>query len=181
MTNTPNTKAVAFFGPADKPYIYWKSSNRLKVQLLHEDSIAPTRGHATDAGLDLYSHEDVTLEPFGTQTTCPLSGQKFDLFRVLVSTGVAVAVEPGFGMFIWDRSGMSAKHGQHRVAGVVDSSYRGEVKVALVNLTNKPYQIKKGDRIAQAVISPILLPEVEIVKDLDATDRGADGFGSTGA
>lgn len=186
MTETTQPQITKHFGayemgPADSPNIQWRSSNKLKVKLFHEDAQAPTRGHATDAGLDLYSCEDVLLEPFGSAQFDEEKGAYVDTFRATVSTGIAVAVEPGFGMFIWDRSGMSAKHGQHRVAGVVDSQYRGEVKVALVNLTPDDYLIKKGDRIAQAVISPILLPEVEVVDDLDETARGAGGFGSTGA
>ena len=153
----------------------------INVKLLHDDSTAPTRGHATDAGLDFYSYEDITIPPFGEQYRNPISGELVDAYRILIPTGVAVQVPHGFGLFLWDRSGMSAKYGQHRVAGVIDSSYTGEVKVALVNLSQKPFDIAKGDRIVQGVISPILLPKINIVDELQTTERGAGGFGSTGA
>lgn len=157
------------------------TSISIDVEPLHEDSQLPTRGHHTDAGLDLYSYIDVTIPPFGTRDKNSVTHKEYDAYRVKVPTGVAMRVPHGFGLFLWDRSGMSAKYGQHRVAGVVDSSYTGEVIVALVNLSQDPFEIKKGDRIAQGIISPILLPSIRVVDKLQETLRGSGGFGSTGA
>ena len=147
----------------------------LKIKKLHEDSKVPTRNNPTDAGLDLYAYEGVTLMPrsFWADT-----GE--DKARAIIPTGIAVEFPPGYAFFIHDRSGISATHGIHRVAGLVDESYRGEIKVALVNLSHKNYTIKKGDRIAQGVLMPIALPEVVVVDELSDTTRGNKGFGSSG-
>jgi len=182
----PNPKCVRFtepnsFGPSRSGVLHSLSHISVNVKLLHEDSQLPMRGHETDAGLDFFSYIDAEIPPFGTQHRNPISGDLYDAYRVLIPTGVAIQIKHGFGLFLWDRSGLSAKHGQHRVAGVIDSSYTGEVKVALVNLSQEAYQIKKGDRIVQGVITPILLPKINVVKELDESTRGIGGFGSTGA
>jgi len=139
----------------------------------------PTRSNPTDAGLDLYSAEDVTIEPNLYPEITNIADAK-DKHRVLVDLGIKMEVPPGLGFFIWDRSGMAAKHGIHRVAGVIDSQYRGPCKVALVNLSNKAYHIKKGDRIAQGILAPIILATPVEVESVSDTPRGSDGFGSTG-
>jgi dUTP pyrophosphatase len=149
----------------------------LKVKKLHEDSIVPTRNNATDAGLDLYAYETITLAPRG------FTGNYLndpDIARAIIPTGIAIEFPPGYAFFIHDRSGLSAKYGIHRVAGVADESYRGEIKVALVNLSHKEYTINKGDRIAQGILMPIALPEVIVVEELSDTVRGVQGFGSSG-
>jgi dUTP pyrophosphatase len=172
------------------PYVDWLNENKfhalvpeLKVKKLSEDAILPTRSHPYDAGLDLYSAEDIEIcsRHLGNELLDIRWADAEDPCRVLVGTGIAVEVPPGLGLFIWDRSGLSVKYGLHRVAGICDSGYRGELKVALVNLSNKSYQIKKGDRIAQAVLAPIVLAKVVEVPELSDTSRGADGFGSTGS
>ena len=146
----------------------------LFIQILDEDNATvPTRENLTDAGLDLYAAEDVLIERIKPD-------YNDDDHRVLVSTGIACEIPPGLGLFLWDRSGLSVKHGIHRVAGVIDSSYRGEIKVALVNLTSDPYQIHKGDKIAQGVLAPIIIPRIRIVSDLSESKRGKKGFGSSG-
>lgn len=139
--------------------------------------LLPTRSNATDAGIDLRAAEDITLAPWACGDLCL---EVSESHRAIVSTGIAVEVPPGLALFIQDRSGMSAKHGIHRVAGTVDSGYRGEVKVALVNLSQKEYHIKKGDRIAQAVLQPVILACPVEVDELSDTARGTGGFGSTG-
>jgi len=145
----------------------------VKVQLLCDEAQLPVRKHATDAGMDIHSCEEILIKAFDPNG--PEEGH-----RVMVRTGLAFGIPYGTGMFIWDRSGMAAKHGIHRVAGVLDESYTGELKIALVNLSNKDYLIKVGDRIAQAVISPVLLPTLKQVDLLEETIRGSGGFGSTG-
>jgi dUTP pyrophosphatase len=188
-TRTGNTfQASLVPNPKQPDQPYYKSQLRvpvmdLKVKVLNKEvhkelkeqdhqGLIPTRSNATDAGLDLYAAEDVYLK---ASNSLPQESH-----RAIVSTGIAVEFPPGLVLLIQDRSGMSAKHGIHRVAGTVDSDYRGEVKVALVNLSQKDYQIKKGDRIAQAVLQPVILAQPIEVDELSDTSRGVGGFGSTG-
>jgi deoxyuridine 5'-triphosphate nucleotidohydrolase len=135
------------------------------VKKLREDAQLPTRGSAAAAGLDLYSAEDVVIAP---------------LSRALIKTGISVAVDHGTYFRIAPRSGLALKHGIDVMAGVVDSDYRGEIGVILVNLNDSPFSVLKGDRIAQGIVEMICLAHVVEVNDLDSTDRGSNGFGSTG-
>jgi dUTP pyrophosphatase len=141
--------------------------------------LLPTRSNITDAGLDFYSAEDVTLQPNLHPEVVNITDSK-DSHRVLVRTGIKMQIPEGTGLFLWDRSGMSARDGIHRVAGVLDADYRGELKVALINLSNKVYHIKKGDKIIQGILAPIILAKPVQVASLSETARGAGGFGSTG-
>ena len=141
--------------------------------------IVPTRGHPTDAGLDIYAAEDSYLAPIDG-AICEGRRERLDTHRVTIGTGIKVQIPPGMCLLLWDRSGLSAKHGLHRVAGVIDSSYRGEIKIALVNLSHISHHIKRGDRIAQAILSPMILPSVKVVGSLSSSGRGEGGFGSTG-
>ena len=102
--------------------------------------------------------------------------------RVLVPTGLAFAVPLGFEMQVRPRSGLAHKHGITvlNTPGTIDSDYRGEVKVMVVNLGSEPFAIRRGERIAQAVIAPVARAAVREVASLDETARGAGGFGSTG-
>jgi dUTP pyrophosphatase len=135
-----------------------------EVKLLHDSAKAPTKGHMSDAGWDLYAFETVSI-PAGT--------------TVLVSTGISMAIPKDHVALIWDRSSMGVK-GIHRHAGVVDSGYRGEVKVCLHNTTKEPYHIDRGDRIAQMLIQEAPNFIQHVVHELDSTNRGDGGFGSTG-
>lgn len=165
----------------------------IKVKKLTDTAIVPTKSRKTDAGYDLYADEDIALYPEDTK---------------LISTGIAFAIPDGYAGLIWDRSGLGSK-GIHRHAGVVDSSYRGEVKVALSNSRSSDaetrcadiksctpqnwhmdldqyvrkdnvYFISKGDRIAQILFQKV--PHFDLVEteELDDTDRGSSGFGSSG-
>jgi dUTP pyrophosphatase len=138
---------------------------QLKIKKLRDDAHIPAYGGPSDAGLDLCSLEDWTLKP-GEQHT----------FKI----GIAIAVPDGFVGLVWDRSGMAARNGVKTMAGVIDCTYRGEVGIVLVNVTNKPYDVKQGDRIAQLLIQPIATAEVQVVEELDDTQRGNGGFGSSG-
>lgn len=102
--------------------------------------------------------------------------------RALVPTGLAMAIPAGFEGQVRPRSGLAAKHGITCLnsPGTVDSDYRGEVKVILINLGHEPFSISPGDRIAQLVIAPVAQAGVELVDSLDDTGRGSGGFGSTG-
>jgi dUTP pyrophosphatase len=136
----------------------------LKVKKIHRDAKLPSYGHKGDAGLDLFSVSDCVLE----------TGQVFP-----VPTGIQVAIPEGHVGLIWDKSGVSLR-GVHRLAGVIDSGYRGEVKVVLVNLSGQPFSVEKGMKIAQLVIQPVNTVGVKEVEDLGDTPRGEGGFGSTG-
>ena len=147
------------------------SDATIKVKKLTSTATIPTKSRKTDAGYDLYSDEDIALYPEDTK---------------LISTGIAFAIPDGYAGLIWDRSGLGTK-GVHRHAGVVDSSYRGEVKVALYNarpghvdFTDNMYFISRGDRIAQILFQKV--PHFDLVEteELDETDRGSSGFGSSG-
>ncbi|MDU0477852.1 dUTP diphosphatase [Staphylococcus chromogenes] len=142
----------------------------LTVQLRRLDPQLPMpkRAHRGDAGADLYSADDVTIAP----------GQ-----RVLVGTGIAIALPLGTVGLIHPRSGLAAKQGLSIVntPGTVDADYRGEIKVCLINLDPvQPITIHRGDRIAQLVVQKVELVEFEEVAELDETTRGAGGYGSTG-
>ena len=135
-----------------------------EVKKLTDSSQVPTKGHPNDAGWDLYANENIEIWPEETK---------------LISTGIAMSLPKGFVGLIWDRSSMGVK-GIHRHAGVIDSGYRGEVKVCLHNTTGELYKIKSGDRIAQLLIQEIPIFRLHEVEELDSTIRGSGGFGSTG-
>lgn len=137
----------------------------LKVMKLHPDATLPTRGTPFAAGLDLYALNE-TLVP-------PHTGG-------LVETGIAVAIPPEFYGRIAPRSGVSFRTGLVVNAGVIDSDYRGEIKVLFNNFTANEVKFQKGDKVAQLVLERIGLLAVEEVTDLDDTIRGENGFGSTG-
>ena len=141
---------------------------RVEVRRLDPDLPAPKYAHEGDAGLDLYSAEDVALAPFE---------------RALVSTGIAMAIPDGYAGFVQPRSGLALKHGLTMVntPGLIDSHYRGEIKVIVINLDPaKPIELKRGDKIAQLVIQAVVLAHLIEVDELPATTRGEGGFGSTG-
>jgi dUTP pyrophosphatase len=141
----------------------------LPIQKLRDDAVVPTRSYAGDAGLDLAACERVELGP----------GE-----RALVGTGLAIAIPDGHAGFVQPRSGLAAKHGITIVntPGLVDSGYRGELKVILLNTdAREPFVVEPGMRIAQLVVLPI--PEVAPVEvdALPASERGEKGFGSSAA
>lgn len=141
----------------------------LEVQLLDPAARAPERTRADDAGLDLRCLEPFTLGP----------GE-----RATVGTGVAIALPAGTAGLVVPRSGLAARHGISVVngPGLVDPSYRGEVKVVLVNLGLEPFAAEAGDRIAQLLLVPFLAARTRVVEALppSSDDRGAAGFGSSG-
>ncbi len=141
----------------------------LRVRRLHDDAVMPTRAHPGDAGLDLVAVEAATLAPGGGRAT--------------VGTGIAVEVPEGWAGLVCPRSGLAARHGIGVVngPGVVDAGYRGEVRVVLLNSDpREPFEIAPGDRIAQLVLTPVLLADVVEVEELAVATRNAGGFGSTG-
>lgn len=140
----------------------------LPIQRLDDGLPLPAYAHEGDAGADLYAREGVTLEP----------GE-----RRLVPTGVAIALPDGYVGLVHPRSGLATKVGLSIVnaPGTVDSGYRGEIKVCLINLDrDTPIRLERGDRIAQLVIQRVERADFIETDELDATSRGAGGHGSTG-
>jgi dUTP pyrophosphatase len=136
----------------------------LRVKRIHPEARLPVYGHPGDAGLDLFAVVDRDIAP----------GEVF-----AVPTGIQIAVPAGHVGLVWDKSGISLK-GVHRLAGVIDAGYRGEVQVVLINLGAAPFAVRKGMKIAQLLVQPV--PAVAVVESdsLDDTSRGQGGFGSTG-
>ena len=137
------------------------------VKKINPKAILPTYAHTGDSGWDLYSCENAILPPNG---------------RVLVSTGLAMAIPQGYEGCIRPRSGNALKLGYTvlNTPGTIDSNYRGEIKVILFNTTDNVILIKEQDRIAQMVIQKLPIIFLKEVDELDLTNRGSDGFGSTG-
>jgi dUTP pyrophosphatase len=140
----------------------------LRFQRLTAAAREPTRAHDGDAGMDLYAAEAVRLEP----------GE-----RASVGTGIAVAIPEAHAGLVLPRSGLAARHGISVVnaPGLIDSGYRGEVRVLLLNTDRtEAFDVQVGDRIAQLLVTPYAAPDLEEAEDLDQTVRGVGGFGSSG-
>ena len=141
----------------------------LPIKRLDPTVELPSYAYAGDAGLDLRSAEDVTLRPFE---------------RRLISTGLAIAIPEGYAGFVQPRSGMALKRGlsMANTPGLIDSHYRGELKICAVNLdAHEDIHIERGERIAQLVVQKVPVVQLVEVDQLDETDRGAGVFGSSGA
>jgi dUTP pyrophosphatase len=138
---------------------------KIKIKKLNPEATLPKYAHEGDAGMDIYSCEDLII----------LSGE-----RAVVSTGISTEFPENYVALIWDKSGHAVKRGIKTMAGVIDSCYRGEWKICLYNTSKENFEIKKGEKIAQALIQPIESVEIEEIKTLSETSRGEKGFGSTG-
>lgn len=142
---------------------------KVEVKRLPHGAALPLPAYATAgaAGMDVVSAEEVTIHPGA---------------RHAVATGLAVAIPPGYEIQVRPRSGLALKHGitVPNTPGTIDSDYRGELKVILINLGDEPFAIARGDRVAQLVIAPVVQAVWDEVVELDATARGEGGFGSTG-
>ena len=136
----------------------------LKVKRIHDSAKLPSYGHKGDAGLDLFS-----------SINCVLAKGEIKA----IATGIQVEIPVGYVGLVWDKSGISL-NGIHRLAGVIDSGYRGEVKVVMANLGDKDFSVETGMKIAQLLIQPILEVTVINADKLEVTSRGENGFGSTG-
>ena len=139
---------------------------KIKIQKTNENAKVPNYAHQGDAGLDFYSAEENYI----------LKPQE----RKGFSTGVKMEIPDRYVGLVWDKSGLAAKYGIKTMAGVIDSTHRGEVVIVLINLGNKEYLVEKNAKIAQMLIQKIEQAEIEIVDDLNITKRGDGGFGSTG-
>lgn len=141
----------------------------IRVKKLHEKAILPTYGSAEAAGADLYACLDETVVIAPGETAW-------------IPTGLALEVPKGCAGLVYARSSLGAKRGlaPANKVGVIDSDYRGEIRVVLLNHSKQTQQIEHGERVAQFLITPVLTPAYEAVDELTDTDRGAGGFGSTG-
>ena len=135
----------------------------MKIKL-DEGAYMPQRAHSTDAGLDLFAREDAIIPPRGD---------------VAFDTGVHVELPHHTVGFLKSKSGLNVKHGITS-EGVIDEGYTGSIKVKLHNHSDRRYRVLAGDKISQLVILPIIIPDLELVDDLEDTERGNGGFGSSG-
>jgi dUTP pyrophosphatase len=138
---------------------------KLKVKKLNPLVKLPAYAHPGDAGMDIFSSEHISLEP----------GQ-----YLAVATGLAFEIPKGFVGLIWDKSGLSTNHGMKVLGGVIDSGYRGEIRIGIINLSKKVYIFEPGDKVAQMLIQKIEIPKIVEIQLLSETKRGSKGFGSTG-
>lgn len=139
----------------------------LSFKRVHPDAVLPAYAHPSDAGMDIRSVDDLVISV----------GK-----RALVKTGLVVNLPLGYEAQVRPRSGLALKQGVTvlNTPGTIDAGYRGEIGVILINLGENDFEVKKGDRIAQLVIAPVTQPTIVETTDVDVTDRGAGGFGSTG-
>jgi dUTP pyrophosphatase len=138
---------------------------KLKIKRLHADAKIPVYSHHDDAGFDLFSIDNITLK----------KGE-----RAMVPTGIAMEIPEGHVGLVWDKSGLAMKHGIKTIGGVVDSQYRGEIIIGVMNLSKEDYTFEKGHKIAQMIIQKKEFVDFEEVPELSDTTRGEGGFGSTG-
>ena len=139
--------------------------NDVKISLLSEEGIVPTKSHRGDAGFDLYAAHNALLGP-----SC----------RDIIHTGIAMDMPEHLTGLIWPRSGLAVKQGIDVLAGVIDSGYRGEIMVCLLNTSDDVVIVDKGDRIAQLIFQEVLNVGLTVSDTLSASQRGGNGFGSSG-
>ena len=139
---------------------------KIKIKKI-ADAKTPSYAHKGDSGVDLYAAEDYTLKP---------------MERKLVSTGIRIAIPHGYEAQVRPKSGLAVEHGISHAnsVGTIDSGYRGEIKVPLINFSDRPYKIEKGKKIGQMVFAKVEEAVFEETDELDSTSRGEGGFGSTG-
>ena len=138
---------------------------KLLIEKLDKSAKMPAYAMPGDAGMDVFVNEEKTLKP----------GERY-----LFSTGIKIAVPEGHVALVWDKSGLASKQGLTTLGGVIEWSYRGEYKLILHNTSDQPYDVKKGDKLAQMLIQSVESVTIEEVEKLSDTERGSGGFGSTG-
>tara|TARA_B100000029_G_scaffold290842_1_gene284420 strand:+ start:177 stop:611 length:435 start_codon:yes stop_codon:yes gene_type:complete len=139
----------------------------IKIKLLNENAILPEKQHDSDAGYDLFSIEEVVLKPNEINK---------------VKTGIALQIPTNYGGLVLPRSGLSSKHGISLIntPGLIDSGYRGELLIPLINHSINEYKVDRHERIAQLILIESPQVNIELTSDLDESDRESKGFGSTG-
>ena len=164
-----NTFGIDFGSLQDQLDMISKTKN-IQIELLTEDAVFPEYAYPTDSGFDLYSTQEITLEPFG---------------RALIPTGLKLSFDIGYEIQVRPKSGLALKQGLTvlNTPGTVDSGYNGEIMVIVFNTNPKPFTVEKGMKIAQAVLCPVIngkYVNLQLVDKIENKDRGANGFGSTG-
>jgi dUTP pyrophosphatase len=164
-----NTFGIDFESLQDQLDMISKTKN-IQIELLTEDAVFPEYAYPTDSGFDLYSTEEITLEPFG---------------RALIPTGLKLSFDIGYEIQVRPKSGLALKQGLTvlNTPGTVDSGYDGEIMVIVFNTNPKPFTVARGMKIAQAVLCPVIngkYVNLQLVDKIENKDRGANGFGSTG-
>ena len=138
---------------------------KLKIQKINNDAVVPNYAKIGDAGMDIYSSVEEKILPGEIKR---------------ISAGIKMEIPEGYVGLVWDKSGVAFNNGIKTMGGVIDSGYRGEIMIILTNLSNEPFKIKKGQKIAQMLIQKVESMEIETVNSLSDTDRGDGGFGHTG-
>jgi len=138
---------------------------KVKIQKIDPEIKIPSYAHAGDAGMDLYAAKDTIIK----------QGE-----RKVVATGIKMEIPAGYVGLIWDKSGLASKNGLKIMGGVIDSTYRGEVGVVIINLGDQEYRVEKNTKIAQMLVQRIENVEIEEVNNLENSSRGEGGFGSSG-
>ncbi len=137
----------------------------IRIKRINPEAKLPEYAHKGDAGMDLFSVIDTKIKP---------------KHRLAVPTGIEMEIPKGYVGLVWDKSGISLKEGIKTMAGVIDSSYRGEIKIVVINLGSKVFSITRGMKIAQMLIQPIITAKIKEAGNLAESKRGRKGFGSTG-
>lgn len=138
---------------------------KLKIKKMHPEAKLPSYAHPYDAGMDLFALEEVKIKPGETAR---------------IRSGVALEIPEGFVGLCWDKSGLSMKNGIKVLAGVIDSGFRGELVMGVINLGKEEYTFEKGHKVMQMLVQPVEIMEIIETEELSETSRGEGGFGSTG-
>ena len=138
---------------------------KIRFKKLHPEAKLPTYGHSTDAGMDIYTLEEIMIKPGETR---------------IISTGLAIDLPSGYVALAWDKSSIANYKGLKSLGGVIDSGYTGEIKIGLINLSKQVTVLEKGTKFIQLLIQKVEHCEVEFVDDIKTGIRGSNGFGSTG-
>ncbi len=138
---------------------------KIKISKTAPEAKTPAYAKNGDAGMDLYACEELILRP----------GE-----RRIIATGIKMEIPGGYAGLVWDKSGLAVNNGLKVIAGVVDSGYRGEIKVGLINLGKENFEVKHGSKIAQIIIQKVEAAELIETERLSDSERGSNGFGSTG-
>jgi dUTP pyrophosphatase len=138
---------------------------KLKVKKVHPEAKLPNYAHPHDAGMDLFALEEVNIKPGETAR---------------IRSGIAIEIPEGYVGLCWDKSGLSMKNGIKVLAGVIDSGFRGELVMGVINLGKEVYIFEKGHKVMQMLIQPVEIVDIMESEELSDTSRGEGGFGSTG-
>ncbi len=175
---------VSKAGPLlDRPFVfhydyYYKTLKNVDIQKVHICWLNPSR--TDDLSLPGYGSEYAAGMDIGAAVENPVCLEPLEI--QLIPTNICVSIPHGYEIQVRPRSGLAVKHGITIInsPGTIDSDYRGEIRIGVINLGREPFTIERGDRIAQLILAPVARADIELVDELDATERGNGGFGHTG-